>query len=488
MSDTAVIYTRISEDREGREVGVAQQLEVCEAYCQRAGLTIVDRLSDNDISASAFSKKERPGYQRVVTLLSSGIAKHVVVRETSRLYRRPRDLENLIDLCEQRGVSVHAPLGGRIDLSSSSGRQIARILSAISAGESDTISERVKYRAAVNARAGKPAGGGYRPFGLTKDWTDHVPGEVAIIREVAGRLIAGDSLRSIAADLHHRGVKTPAAGIKRKARREEDEDGEVGGEWLPSTLKKMLGRPYLLGKREHTTLDHGKRVVLGVYEGQWPAILTQEVWDAVQLVFASNGHGSQVGRTYLLSGLVWCKRCGRPMTGHANGRTRRYVCEQRPDSKGCALSVVADGLDEYVVTYLFDRVDDGLRREATNRQSRPDVKALTAKRAGIEQRRREAADAYASQRLSLASFELADSRLSQESAEIERALREVPSELRAGGIEELRGVWERATLDQRRSLMRQSVRRVLVSPAVTLGRGSKIADRVAVDLCFPFGE
>ena len=49
---TAIIYTRQSLDKTGKEAGVTRQLKDCRALAKRKGLEVIAELSDNDISAT----------------------------------------------------------------------------------------------------------------------------------------------------------------------------------------------------------------------------------------------------------------------------------------------------------------------------------------------------------------------------------------------------------------------------------------------------
>ena len=63
----AGIYVRISEDQSGERIGVDQrQRPDCLSYCQHRGWQVVEVFTDNDVSASRFSKKKRPAYQRMM--------------------------------------------------------------------------------------------------------------------------------------------------------------------------------------------------------------------------------------------------------------------------------------------------------------------------------------------------------------------------------------------------------------------------------------
>ena len=84
--------------------------------------------TDNDVSAS--SGKRRPGYESMLDELRSGHADAVIAWHPDRLHRQPVELETFIALCEDRGVAVQTVRSGEVDLSTPSGRAVARTIGA----------------------------------------------------------------------------------------------------------------------------------------------------------------------------------------------------------------------------------------------------------------------------------------------------------------------------------------------------------------------
>jgi DNA invertase Pin-like site-specific DNA recombinase len=87
----------------------------------------------------------------------------VVCYSTSRLTRRPRQLEDWLDLHERRKVKVHF-VNVNNDWSSVQGRAVARTLAAWDAAEAETIGDRVAFAAEAAAQRGRKHGGP-RQFG-----------------------------------------------------------------------------------------------------------------------------------------------------------------------------------------------------------------------------------------------------------------------------------------------------------------------------------
>jgi site-specific DNA recombinase len=65
----AVIYLRISDDREGRALGVERQEEDCRTLAEQLGVRIIKVFCDNDRSASTNTDEYRPDYEDMMQLL-----------------------------------------------------------------------------------------------------------------------------------------------------------------------------------------------------------------------------------------------------------------------------------------------------------------------------------------------------------------------------------------------------------------------------------
>jgi site-specific DNA recombinase len=105
------------------------------------------------------------------------------------------------------------------------------------------------------------------------------------------------------------------------------------------------------------------------YPAQWPAILSREEWDEVQLVLDAKHttpRRTKSGRTYLLTGFVVCTLCGNHMTGSGhsrkgNGVERRYYCQPVDSTglpRGCGkVARLAEPLETLVTRAVLYRLD-----------------------------------------------------------------------------------------------------------------------------------
>lgn len=348
----AAIYARLSRDRDGLSTSIADQLREAEAYCAEHGWAFTV-YRDNDIPASeaqATRRRKRPAYAQLLKALEAGAAEAVVCWSTDRLYRHPRDLEDLIELLDGRGVNFVALHSGLVDLSTPNGRAVARIMAAISKAEVENLSERVRRKHESLAREGK-SHGGPRAWGYAADHVTVVPDEAALLREAVERILNGAGLRTIVREWNEAGVRTV-----------------TGREWEARTLKHMLTAPRIAGLRVHRGEVVGKAA--------WPPIIDQHTFRRLQAVLTNPDRrmGSPGGK-YLLTGLLFCGRCGEALVGHPIAGHRSYACIKRPNRKACgSLRAQALPLEEYVAWRASVHWDD-LTAEGTNgeRATLPDA-------------------------------------------------------------------------------------------------------------------
>jgi DNA invertase Pin-like site-specific DNA recombinase len=324
----AAIYARISEDRNGGRLGVDRQEADCRELAARLGWNVTAVYVDNDISA--FTGKKRPDYTSLRNAMVNGTITHVISWHTDRLHRTPRELEDYIDASEVNGTVTHTVKAGLVDLSTPGGAAMARTLCAWARYESDIKRERTKAWAKQRAEHGK-APGGIRPFGWSSDRINLDPVEHAIITDIAKRLIAGESLRSVVADLNRRRIPTvtwhPPLTFKT---------------WSPTVVRSMMLRARLAGWRTH----NGQIVA----RGEWQPALEQDTWEQLQAVLADPGRqsGGTGGRVNLLTGLALCGHCDQPVTIQYGGPKRPVNSRNAYGCKACGVWRAQPAVDDYV--------------------------------------------------------------------------------------------------------------------------------------------
>lgn len=439
------IYLRISDDANGTSTATARQLEDCRKLAEARGWTVVDTFEDSDLSA--FKRRVvRPEFERMVRAVQDGNLDVVLAWKLDRLSRRLRDFARLDEECEAAGARVVTLVDG-IDTSTSAGRVVASVMTAMARAESEGISVRGARKAREMAQQGRPATGGTRPFGYARDRMSINEPEAAIIRECADRILAGESVRAVCRDLEARGIVSPS-----------------GKPWQPLPLRRMLMSGLLSAQREHGGT---------VTSGQWPAILTPETTERLRAVLQDPERRRSFSneRSYLLSGMLRCGLCGEPLVARPRlDHVRRYVCAKRPGSPACGKTA---RLAEPIEATVFDAVCvvlDGVSlAEYLREPEGADAGVYAAIRedeAALEQLSR---DYYAEKAITrpeyFAARDAVQARLKSARASLRKGRGRSVMEGLDGG-DALRERWPDESLDWRRAVLDTLIDHIVIEPAV----------------------
>jgi site-specific DNA recombinase len=380
----AVIYVRISKDKAGAGVGVAEQEKQCREVADRLGLEVAAVYADNDITAFRKGRraKRRPGYLGLLEDIRSHRADAVIAWHTDRLHRDLPELEEYIDACGEgrSGVPTYTVKGGDLDLSTSSGRMVARILGAVARQEVEHMIER-QLSATKRLREAGAWKGGPRPFGYRRDGPPvgaggegrlaQVPEEAAAIRDGYRRVLAGESTYAVARSWNEAGLRTTSR--KRNP-------------WDQVHVRRVLLRAVNAGLVEANARDeHGlfPQAPEIVGPGRWDPVVDTDTWRAVRAILLNPDRRTTTGPkpSHLLTGVLICGKCGsrRFRTLRPNGPTRPvYVCREAGETPGavpgkrCSLARDATLLDAYIESIIVERL------------SRPDVTAALSTRPDVD--------------------------------------------------------------------------------------------------------
>lgn len=460
MPNAAAVYARISSDPEGDGLGVTRQVQDCRQLAERRGWPIGDVYVDDD--RSAYSGKVRPAYRRMLDDIRGGSVDAVVVWHLDRLHRQPKELEEFFDVCDAARLTALASVTGDTDLSSHDGRFLARILGAVARKESDDKSRRITRKHLELAQAGKPTGGGSRPFGYRADRRTIEPAEAAAVREASARIRAGDSLRALAADWNARGIATVS-----------------GGPWSVQVLRRMLIGARLSGQRSY----HDEIVAQGDWE---PIIAPAETSQLRAILTNPTRLTRRAVRRYLLSGgLLRCSFCDAVLVSRprADG-TRRYICPKGPGLPGCGrIAVLADPVEELIAEAVVYRLDtpelaaalDGIA--AQDAEAAAQQHSLAADQAQLE----ELARAYGERLVTfpeyLAARKPIETRIETAKKRISRLTQTTALDGYLGNSAALRATWATLPLSRQRAIVAAVLDRAIVRPAVR-GRTRFDPDRI----------
>lgn len=459
MPNAAAIYARISSDPNGDLLGVLRQVEDCRALAGRRDWPITDVYVDDDVSA--YRGKERPAYRRMIEDIRAGSVDAVVVWHLDRLHRHPRELEAFFEVCDAAGVRALASVTGDTDLATHDGRFLARILGAVARKESDDKSRRITRKHLEIAQAGRAINGGTRPYGYRDDFRTPEPTEAAVIREAARRVLAGDSLRSVATDLNARGIKSVR-----------------GQDWSIQVLRRMLVSARLSGQRSY----HDEIVATG----DWEPILTPEETNRLRALLTDPVRLTRrTVRRYLLSGgLLICGLCGAVLVARPRqDGTRRYVCAKGPGLPGCgAIAILSEPVEALIAEAVLYRLDTPELAAALAGAALPDDTAERADLARDQAQLEELATAYGERAITfleyLAARKPIEARIERARRTLARATGTAALEGYVGRSGALRAAWSDLPLTRQRAIVAAVLDRAVVRRAV---RGRTAFDPTRVE-------
>lgn len=425
------IYCRISRDREGAGLGVQRQEEDCRALARQRGWTVTAVHTDNDLSA--YSGKPRPGYRQMLDDMAGGTIDVVVAWHTDRLHRSPVELEEYITASEKHGVPTHTVKAGPLDLATPSGRLVARQLGAVARYEVEHAIERQK-RAKLQAATDGRWKGGRRPYGYEPDGVTVRSCEAAVVEDATDAVLAGGSLRALAADLNARGECT-----------------STGRPWTPTELRRVLLRPRNAGQMEH----QGK--VIG--PANWPAIVDEDRWRAVVALLSDPDRRTQwsSARRWMLSGVATCGACGGPILCTQVATKRMAVPSYACKASKHVVRNAAE-LDTYIGAVVIERLGRPDAAGLLATANAPDAAPLHRKADALRERLNELAITYADGAIDA-------QQLRQGSEKLRARLAAVEAEIAAAGQrsvlfglageQDVADRWELLSVDRRRTIVDQ---------------------------------
>lgn len=421
---------------------------------------IAGRYTDPGISASRFTTRARPGYQRLLADIAARALDVLVLWEPSRGSRELAGWSHLIGECRRAGVKIYITAGHT--LYDPAGGRDERSLGedgADAAHESAKTSRRCPRAAVSHAGIGRPHG--LAPYGYLRRY-DEVTRELAgqepdpatapVVARIITRVAGGEPVEAVTRDLNEREVPSPR-----------------GSRWTHATVRWICTNVTYIGKRKH----NGGPLL----DGDWPPVspgpaFAGTFWAGVALLPAPSRKVTRPGRArWLLSLVAECAECGGDIAAREQRGTMRYTCRAR----GCAYAPMAE-IDRQVEGLVIARLS---REDAYAGLAAADDSAVLAGRAEAGRLRGVLAgykaDAIA-EKITRADFaEIAaglQSRIGAADAAAVTAA--VPLALR--GLltpgADIGARWEALGIPARKDVLRTLFERITISPAATRKRGA----------------
>lgn len=329
-NNLAVIYARYSSHNQ-RDVSIDQQVKADREFADRQELKIVGIYADR---AMTGTNDRRPEFQRMIEDAKKRSFSYVIVYSLDRFARDRYDSVVYKRQLKECGVRVLSVMEHISD--DPTGVLMESLLEGLAEYYSKELA--TKIRRGLSDNAEKCMVTTALPFGYRKGEDGKYAideNEAPIVREIYSRVLHGDSLSSIIADLNSRGILT-----KRKS------------PWNKSSFGKLLSNERYIGY-----------YIYGDYriENGVPAIIDRETFDAVQqrLKLKANPRNSPIKKrrensVYLLTGKIFCGYCQSAMIGKSGtSKTGRlyayYACKKQLLEKSCKKKKIGRDRIEYLV-------------------------------------------------------------------------------------------------------------------------------------------
>ena len=304
-------YTRISTDEDHQPYSLSAQAERLASYIKsQPGWELGHQFTDQMSGATL----ERPGLQSALSEAKAKRFDLLLVYRVDRLSRSVRGLAQILEELDHAGVAFRSATEP-FDTATPGGRMFVQMLGVFAEFERATIVERVIAGMERKAATGAWPGG-YRPFGYEPDPASGfliVKEEEAPLVQMMFPWYVGERVGSqeIANRLNERGHRTKS-----------------GKRWNhPAVLTVLANRVYvgeIFYRGSHHPAPH-------------PHLVDTKLFDAAQRILKQRGEDVSLRRSnsseYLLTGLVFCERCGKRFVG-ASARGNKYeylyyVCYSR---------------------------------------------------------------------------------------------------------------------------------------------------------------
>lgn len=326
------LYIRVSTDAQFEEgYSVEAQKEKLSQYCKLKDFQNYEFYIDGGWSGSNI---ERPEMKRMIDEIKLNRISAVIVYKLDRLSRSQKDTIFLLEDVFIPHNCDFISLNENFDTSTPYGKAMIGILSVFAQLERENIRERTRMGMYERVKSGLWMGGGRVPFGYDYDQNKNilVPNEHA------------EDVKKIY-ELYLQGYSTT-----------------------------QLAQMFDVANDKHITAILDRITYLGkinfrgeVLDGQHEAIIDENTWKKVQVEREKRSTKNAVTSSYLLTGLIFCGKCGARMRYQkwGNDNVKIYCYSQQTSKKNLIkdpncdnLKLDADDVERIVVADLMSKIKE----------------------------------------------------------------------------------------------------------------------------------
>ena len=350
----AALYARVSSDRQDVDLSVSAQLRALRDYAKANGYSVAREYVDE---AESGRVADRPEFRKMIEEGSQPNSpfREILVWKFSRFTRKREHAVAFKSMLRRKGVRVVSITEHADD--SPTGKLMEAIIESVDEFYSENLAQEV-VRGMREAASRGFFLGSKAPFGYTRvkisDGAKERPtlevdtATAPVVREIFESSLSGNGLKEICKTLNGRGITNR------------------GKRWNKGGLHYLLTNEAYTGAAVWGRTSKVEKAQEPVrVEGAWPALVSRELFDAVQEAMRDRApkvqRPARVGSRFLLSGLLRCGVCGRPYSaqGAKSGQFAYYICGTlfREGAGTCSARYLnAPRLETFVVEKIRERI------------------------------------------------------------------------------------------------------------------------------------
>ena len=439
-----LLYVRVSTLFQFEKgYSIEAQIERLQAYCTAKDYDVVMTIEDPGYSGGNL---ERPGIVRVIEAVQNKIVDAVIVFKLDRLSRSQKDVLYLIEDVFLPNDVDFISVSESFDTTTPSGRAMIGLLSVFAQLEKESIKERFMSGRQQRARRSLWHGGGTDPIGY-----DYVDGELVVNEDEAYQVklvyemyAAGASLTEISDHMQEQDYKT-----------------KHGGWVYLSTIINVLENPLYAG------FVHFDGVIV---PGNHKAIIDNKLNDTVKglRIRAKRLQLKHKDSKHLLTGFIYCARCGARYFAKKDGDRYYYCCHSRAKSNKSMVKDPSCQNENWRSTELENEVVRQLKESAVNGVKQltiPDFQTIIfSKIEAIDAEIKDATALYSDNTQSIEQIAARINSLNMEKAKLLQQVRvpDLPISNQAELLRHVRYSWDTIDTNTKRKLLSQLVNRILL--------------------------
>ncbi|MAM29433.1 MAG: hypothetical protein CMC13_10475 [Flavobacteriaceae bacterium] len=343
------IYNRVSTEEQKKGNSIETQEKKNKEICKRLGYSY-KVYNDKGISGKLPIEK-RPALKMMLNDIKNGVLNGIVVTKFDRITRNEINFYEIKETLLKTNSKFFLE-GQDINLKDYNELFLLGFKNLLATQEVDRLIERSKEGIRTGIERGRVGGGYSIPYGYKKGENKMMvidEEEANVIQEIFNLSVKGKGQRAIATHLNNKGIETKYQ--KHKRTQTVNEIKRNSFIWKGGTIAKILRNPIYIGHR----LYKGERLP---YNENLRIVSEIDFNTSKKIALGNNIFKRTTNRYfYLLSGLLYCGRCGRKMYGkkRQNRKDNAYKCsstKSHAKDKCGSRGMNIDKLEEIVLLQL----------------------------------------------------------------------------------------------------------------------------------------